>query len=515
MLSTRIDSWINTITGLGDASRDKRLYGQITRRRLPTDQEYEALFYEDALAARIVHALPAAALRQGIIMRSQNGLDVSIVEQRLRELGVVEAVYRASVWGRLYGGAAILLDPSSTDLARPLRDLSKIQNLMVLTKRDLVPDTIQTDLINYGKPELFRLTNMPGRRAGNVHASHLVMFGGALTASRERQRLGWWDHSVLYSVLDDIRDYEAAWGAIGNMLQDASQGILSIKDFWGIMQGKHREAFEERLQMLSLARWVGRVMPLDTEEKFEYQERAFTGVPGLCDQYMMRLAAKTGIPVTVLFGRAPAGMNATGESDIRIWYDEVRAAQRDLYGPVLQRFVDLIAIEEGLGECSIEWPSLWQESPKEQTDRRKVLADTDVAYVTAGVCSASEISQARFGQGAAAWGEGPPVVEDVLQSVRERAHREVMEQDSWRQDPDVERTLPESWTSGSWQVQSIILEMSESEARRWLHEHDYYAGGIEGSERHWRARQYNPEYFSKFRNKVLTDQITLVLGKVK
>lgn len=506
----RWDSWINTLTGLGDSSRDKRLAGALVRRRPPTDLEYEALYYEDALAARIVESLPRAALRQGVTVRSTDGGDTALVERRLRELHVLEHVYRASVFGRLYGGAAILLDEEQ--LAQPAGTI-ELNELAVLTKRDLQPRTIETSFATYGQPELYSLSSLYGRSAGDVHVSHLVLFGGALTAIQERQTLGWWDHSVLYSVLDDLRDYEAAWGAIGNMLQDCSQGVLGIRDFWGIMQGRHREAFEERLQMLSLARWVGRVMPIDTEESFNYHDRTFTGVPQLCEQYMHRLSSKTGIPVTVLFGRSPAGLNATGDSDIRIWYDDVQAARRDVYQPAIERIVSLIAEEANLGEFTIEWPSLWQETPTEQMQRRKLLADLDVAYVTAGVCSADEVAQARFETGAG-WGDGPPRVEPVLASVREKAQKAIEERgDSWRQDPDVDR-VPQA-KSGTWMVQSVILLMSEKEVRDWLKDHEYFAGGLEGKGLHWRARQYNPEYFSKFRMKFLTDQVSLVLGELK
>ena len=49
---------------------------------------------------------------------------------------------------------------------------------------------------------------------------------------------------------------------------------------------------------------------------------SLTGVTEVMDRMINMVAAVSGIPVTVLMGQAPAGLNATtSESDIRSWYD--------------------------------------------------------------------------------------------------------------------------------------------------------------------------------------------------
>lgn len=44
----------------------------------------------------------------------------------------------------------------------------------------------------------------------------------------------------------------------------------------------------------------------------------FTGLPDVYDRVMMDVAGAARTPVTKLFGRSPAGMNATGESDLKM-----------------------------------------------------------------------------------------------------------------------------------------------------------------------------------------------------
>ena len=47
------------------------------------------------------------------------------------------------------------------------------------------------------------------------------------------------------------------------------------------------------------------------------------------------LSSLTNIPQTLLFGRSPAGMNATGESDLENWYNFVERIQKLMLKPNL------------------------------------------------------------------------------------------------------------------------------------------------------------------------------------
>ena len=53
-------------------------------------------------------------------------------------------------------------------------------------------------------------------------------------------------------------------------------------------------------------------------------------------------AAKT--PVTKLFGRSPAGMNATGESDMNNYYDYIDGLRENQLRPLLERLLPIMAL---------------------------------------------------------------------------------------------------------------------------------------------------------------------------
>jgi hypothetical protein len=67
---------------------------------------------------------------------------------------------------------------------------------------------------------------------------------------------------------------------------------------------------------------------LDVDEEFERHEMRFANLDKVMVMYLLLCAAAADIPATRLLGREPAGMNATGESDMRNYYDRLSADQK-------------------------------------------------------------------------------------------------------------------------------------------------------------------------------------------
>ncbi len=85
-------------------------------------------------------------------------------------------------------------------------------------------------------------------------------------------------------------------------------------------------------------------------------------------------------------------------------------------------------------------------------------------------------------------------------------------------DEDTAEKAAPSGEAGAWVVQSLIFskdDFSLDEARSWIGEHDEYADhGVDETETSYRFRQYDPEYFSKFRTIVITDGIKAIYGQI-
>jgi hypothetical protein len=100
-------------------------------------------------------------------------------------------------------------------------------------------------------------------------------------------------------------------------------------------------------------------------------------------------------------GQSPAGLNATGESDTRLWYDQVEAYQNQTLLPAAQRFYEIMfAAQDFDGVApdgwSIRFERLWQVSDVEQAALEASVAQKDKIYIDAGVLLAEEVALSRF-----------------------------------------------------------------------------------------------------------------------
>ena len=85
---------------------------------------------------------------------------------------------------------------------------------------------------------------------------------------------------------------------------------------------------------------------IGSNDAYESHQFAFGGLGEIYDRFMMDVSGACGIPVTKLFGRSPAGMNATGESDMQNYYDLIEKEQETRLRPVLDKLLPIIFTSE-------------------------------------------------------------------------------------------------------------------------------------------------------------------------
>jgi hypothetical protein len=92
--------------------------------------------------------------------------------------------------------------------------------------------------------------------------------------------------------------------------------------------------------------------------------------------------------MTRLFGQSPAGLTATGESDIRNYYDRISADQESRIRPGMERLLEAV-IRSTLGhmpkDVAITFKPLWQMSDKERSEIEYANAQRDQIYLLQGV----------------------------------------------------------------------------------------------------------------------------------
>lgn len=408
-IARRTDSWVNALTGLGTL-RDKLMHAQIVPGVKLSVGELESLYNDDDLAKRIVNKVPREATRRGYRLELEGTTDEDSAEvtrevnDAMNLLEAVPKLREAWIWGRLYSAGAVFVganDGQQPDQPLDEKRIRSIDFLNVLKRPQLTIRKRWDDITKpeYGRPELYEV-NQTQTLGGAlqpsgvlIHASRLIMFNGALTARTHGESLEGWDDSVLQDVVAALRQAQTAWQSVAHLIADASQGVLKVANLVDLIAADGQEALRTRITMMDLARSVCRSILIDADrESFERVSTSFAGLPEMMDRMMMRVAAAAEMPVTILFGRSPAGLNATGESDIRGWYDVVADAQNDVLKPRLERLLRLVmssldgATRGKVPErWTVEFNPLWQPTELEQATVLKMKADTHVALVTAEI----------------------------------------------------------------------------------------------------------------------------------
>ncbi len=406
-MSQHYDAWQNLATGLG-TERDKTTFG------MPVSYAYvpllwlEALYSEDDIARKIVDAVPESMFRNGFTLKGEGSDSVLEVWRslRVREESPESLVQRCHSWGRLYGGSALLLGADDgLPFDKPLGALRTIRYLLpiaggatgaIVAAHESASRDIASPL--YGLPTLYDVHTESGSTF-RVHESRLVFFGGLETTPLRRLSQGGWDDSVLRPVLRTLQQFSGAFDSIAHLMHDAAQAVFSFGGIRDAVAKGEGKTIVERMITIDRDRSSARALFLDREhESFAREGVTFGGLAPVLDIFLSRMASAARMPVTLLFGRSPAGLNATGESDVRLWYDTLAADRETYLRPRLERVLRLCAAQanvpwEGL---ELKFAALWQETDSERETRLKTRADRDAIYVDRQVLSPEEVALARF-----------------------------------------------------------------------------------------------------------------------
>ena len=129
-------------------------------------------------------------------------------------------------------------------------------------------------------------------------------------------------------------------------------------------------------------------------EEWQQFTMSLGGLPDILAQNAELISAVSQVPVVKLFGTQPKGFNASGDIELRMWYDRIHSLQESLLRPNLENVFKLIQlnlfgeIDDGL---IFEFVPLYQPTEKEQAEIDSMQANIDVNYVNSGIIAPEEI----------------------------------------------------------------------------------------------------------------------------
>ena len=130
---------------------------------------------------------------------------------------------------------------------------------------------------------------------------------------------------------------------------------------------------------------------IDKNDEFASTAYSFAGLSDMMLQFGQQLSGASGIPLIRLFGQAPAGLNSTGDGDIRMYYNNINAQQESrLRGGVtmiLKVLWQSVYGKPSPKDLEFTFTPLWQTSALDKTVIAKSNTETVLGAYEGGLVS--------------------------------------------------------------------------------------------------------------------------------
>lgn len=362
-----------------------------------------SLYRSNWIVRKIVDVIPEDMCKNWIKINTQiDPSGIKQFEKTIRRTKTKEKVLDGLKWGRLYGGAAgiILIEGQEDMLDKPL-DYNLImpgsyKGLLILDRwSGISPSTSIVDDLNspdFGMPEYYQITTQ-STRTYNVHHSRVIRFVGNKLPQWESWAEQQWGASVVESIYDELTKRDNTSFNIANLVFLANLRIYKsnmLGDMLGLGDPQIQQDFYNTMQYMNMMMNNNGMTIIGKEDEFDTKQYTFSGINDIYESFMLDVAGACEIPVTRLFGRSPAGFNATGESDLTNYYDSIEEKQEAYLRPVLEKLLPIIALSTwGMipEDLDYDYNPLRKADPKENADLSKAITESIVNVYNASLIS--------------------------------------------------------------------------------------------------------------------------------
>lgn len=193
------------------------------------------------------------------------------------------------------------------------------------------------------------------------------------------------------SLIQIARTYVDRWlrtvNSVSDMIHTFSVMVLST-DLAATLEKQGMDGVLNRVAMANRYRdnQGTQVINKDTED-YKNVAAPINGLDKLQAQSQEQIASIVKTPLVKYLGTTPAGLNATADGEIRVYYDSIHADQERTCTPHLRTILKIIQLNrygEIDPEISFKWVPLWQLDDAAKAAIRKTDADTGTELINNG-----------------------------------------------------------------------------------------------------------------------------------
>lgn len=284
------------------------------------------------------------ALSKGIEIESDQMSSEEIDEllDYMEGTGQFKQLEEALQWGRLYGGAGLVLN-SYQDPESPL----KMKGLQKSPIEFYAVDRWQFD---NGTPYM---GDDPGQLAGEsgqehfflhgqkIHESRILRISGKQAPWRVRRTLRGWGLSDVEKMIKDLNIYMKTQNVLYEILDESKIDVFKIKGLaQKLLHAASTNNITRRIQLANELKSYLSALVMDSEDDYEQKTMAFGGLSEVMKENRIGIASSLRMPVTKIFGLSASGFN-TGESDLENYNMRVASEVRTPAKPIIRKMIEI------------------------------------------------------------------------------------------------------------------------------------------------------------------------------
>lgn len=392
LLAATSDSFVNFAQKMGvgaDSPLSTASYGFNPVTRIRTMLEW---VHRGSWLGGVAIDVPAEDMtRAGVDLRGDmKPEDIEKMEEAADALGIWPAICSTIKWGRLYGGGLAVMLVDGQDVSTPLRletiGKGQFKGLLVLDRWMVEPslENLVTEMgPHMGLPKFYTVnSDAPGLRGKKVHYTRCLRVDGIELPYWQKVMENLWGISVIERLYDRMVAFDSATTGAAQLVYKSFIRTYKIKDLTDIVSagGPPMAGLIAYVEMMRRFQGNEGITLIDAEDSMEaMQASGFSGLSDVILQMGQQLSGALQIPLVRLFGQSPAGLNSSGESDLRTYYDGINKQQeKELRGPVTMIYRALgqsvgVKIPKGF---KVEFRSLWQMPDKEKAEIAEIVGRT-------------------------------------------------------------------------------------------------------------------------------------------
>lgn len=326
------------------------------------------------------------------------------IEEELRRFNIKELFRTASMYDGFYGLGQLFIEirGQSKELDAPLEIASQtIERDSLLGFTPIEPMWVTPLVWNSNdatRPDFYvpEAWSILGKK---VHNTRLLSFMSRPVPQIIRPAYNMGGISLTQLIEPYVTRWLKTVDAVNRLINNFSIIVLQT-DMSAVLAGGGTDAYGsliDRLKFFTQQRNNQGVFLTDkASEQLEQLSVQLSGLSELQAQAQEHMAAPTHLPLVVLTGITPAGLNASSESELQVFYDWIHSQQECLFRPHLETILRIVQLNRWGNidkEITFEFEQLKELDGRAAAEVRKMAADAGAEYIDRGVILPEEERQ--------------------------------------------------------------------------------------------------------------------------